>query len=169
MIRGPEVRADRIAYVCHDFEDALAAGIVTDAELPGVVRERCGARRGQQLGAFINAMITTIAATGVVGMDAAHADALAAFRAFNYEHIYLRPAARQQSAAVVGMLRALVEHYALRPHLLPDAGEGASPGSSEALHDAVAYVAGMTDRFACRRAVTLLDWPIDQLPNGIDP
>ena len=43
MIRGPEVRADRIAYVCHDFEDALAAGIVTDAELPGVVRERCGA------------------------------------------------------------------------------------------------------------------------------
>ena len=87
----------------------------------------------------------------------------------NYEHIYLRPAARQQSAAVVGMLRALVEHYALRPHLLPDAGEGASPGSSEALHDAVAYVAGMTDRFACRRAVTLLDWPIDQLPNGIDP
>ncbi|MGC8509970.1 MAG: hypothetical protein ACP5PB_03750 [Acidimicrobiales bacterium] len=132
------------------------------------MRERCGARRGQQLGSFINAMIATITATGVVGMDAAHAEALAVFRAFNYEHIYLRPAARQQSAAVVGMLRALVEHYALRPHLLPDASEDATPGSPEALHDAVAYVAGMTDRFACRRAVTLLDWPIDQLPNGID-
>ena len=32
----------------------------------------------------------------------------------------------------------------------------------------VAYVAGMTDRFACHCAVTLLDWPIDQLPSGID-
>jgi hypothetical protein len=32
----------------------------------------------------------------------------------------------------------------------------------------VAYVAGMTDRFACDCALTLLDWPIDQLPSGID-
>ncbi len=160
--------ADRIAYVCHDFEDALAAGIVDDTDLPSVVRERCGSRRGQQLGSFINAMIDTIAATGVVGMDAAHAEALAAFRSFNYERIYLRPAARQQSAAVIGMLRALVEYYSTRPHLLPDAASVPEAGSPEALHQAVAYVAGMTDRFACRRAVTLLDWPIDQLPNGID-
>jgi dGTPase len=40
--------------------------------------------------------------------------------------------------------------------------------SSAALQESVAYVAGMTDRFACRSAVTLLNWPEEQLPSGID-
>jgi dGTPase len=162
--------ADRIAYVCHDFEDAVSAAIVDPNELPALVRERCGERRGQQLGSFINAMIRTIRSTGVIGMDARHAEALAAFRFFNYESIYLRGASRQQASAVVGMLRALVEYYAAHPHQIPDVAErgGDVTSPAHALEEAVAYVAGMTDRFACRSAVSLLDWPIDQLPNGID-
>jgi dGTPase len=52
--------ADRIAYSCHDFEDAVSAGIVNADDLPAIVRERCGVRRSQQLGSFINAMIRTI-------------------------------------------------------------------------------------------------------------
>ena len=158
--------ADRIAYVCHDFEDAVSAGIVGNEELPAIVADRCGARRGSQLGAFINAMIRTIRETGVVGMDERTAEALAAFRTFNYETIYLRQSSRTQAERVVSMLRALVEHYAAHPTLLPQ-GE-ADPGSAVALAAAVNYVAGMTDRFACRSAVTLLNWPDDQLPSGID-
>ncbi len=161
--------ADRIAYVCHDFEDAVSAGIVAARDLDPLVRDRCGERRGQQLGAFINAMIRTIRSTGVIGMDARHAEALAAFRTFNYETIYLRDASRQQASAVVGMLRALVEYFAEHPMLIPDVRERGELGdSASALEEAVAYVAGMTDRFACRSAVTLLDWPIDRLPSGID-
>lgn len=161
--------ADRIAYVCHDFEDAVSAGVVKVGELPGIVRERCGVRRRDQLGAFIKAMIHTVQTTGVVGMDTPHAEALGAFRAFNYETIYLRDASRRQASAVVGMLRGLVEFYSAHPSLIPDvAARGSDAVSDQALHDAVEYVAGMTDRFACRSAVTLLDWPIDRLPNGID-
>jgi dGTPase len=68
------------------------------------------------------------------------------------------------------MLRGLVELYSAHPLLIPDvaARGGDVANSPQALHDAVEYVAGMTDRFACRSAVTLLDWPIDRLPNGID-
>ena len=162
--------ADRIAYVCHDFEDAVSAGIVRADDLPALVRDRCGERRGQQLGSFITAMIHTIRTTGVIGMDARHAEALAAFRSFNYESIYLRGVAREQASAVVGMLRALVEFYSARPELIPDvAAQGGDVESeSVAMAQAVAYVAGMTDRFACRSAVALLDWPIDRLPQGID-
>jgi len=162
--------ADRIAYVCHDFEDAVSAGIMTADQLPQIVRERCGERRGQQLGAFINAMIRTIRATGVIGMDASHAEALGVFRAFDYEAIYLRSASRQQASAVVSLLRALVEYFAARPELIPDVAERGDVirSSSDALREAVAYVAGMTDRYACRTAVALLDWPEDQLPSGID-
>ena len=162
--------ADRIAYVCHDFEDAVSAGIVKPEDLPALVAERGGQKRGHQLGAFINAVIRTIQRTGVVGMDASHAEALSAFRHFNYESIYLRGASRHQASAVVAMLRALVEYFALHPQLIPDVAErGGDPSSpDEALFESVSYVAGMTDRYACRRAVTLLDWPIDQLPSGID-
>ncbi len=160
--------ADRVAYVCHDFEDAVTAGIVREDDLPTDVRELCGTTRSRQLGTFIRALITTIHETGFVGMDAHHAAALASFRAFNYKSIYLRDASREQAGAVVGMLRALVEAYASSPELLPMDARARTGRDADPLHDAVAYVAGMTDRFACRRAVTLLDWPIDQLPRGID-
>ena len=49
--------ADRIAYVCHDFEDAVAAGIVTADMLPPIVAERCGRDRSRQLGTFVRAMV----------------------------------------------------------------------------------------------------------------
>ena len=162
--------ADRIAYVCHDFEDAVSAGIVSPDELPSLVRERCGTRRGQQLGSFITAMVNTIRATGVIGMDAAHAEALAAFRTFNYNAIYLRDDSRHQASSVISMLRALVEFYAGHPDELPDVATGQRhiASSDDAVFQSVAYVAGMTDRFACRRALTLLDWPLEQLPRGID-
>lgn len=162
--------ADRIAYVCHDFEDAAAAGVVNEDQLPAIVRERCGVGRGQQLGSFINALIRTIHQTGVIGMDAAHAEALSAFRTFNYESIYLREASRDQAGAVVAMLRALVEHFAAQPRRVPDLAERDDlvANSPEALHEAVAYVAGMTDRYACRVAQRELGWPDERLPSGID-
>lgn len=159
--------ADRIAYVCHDFEDAVAARIVTADTLPELVRTRCGDRRSLQLGAFITAMIQAAGETGRIGMTAEAAAALAEFRRFNYDNVYLRPASQQQARTVIALLQALVEHYAAHPGLLPDAGD-IPPGSPEAMHEAVAYVGGMTDRFACRQAVTLLDWDEDRLPQGID-
>jgi len=156
--------ADRIAYVCHEFEDAVAAQIVTPDALPAIVRDRCGERRGHQLGAFITAMIDAAGQTGRVGMTAEDAEALAEFRRFNYDNVYLRPASQEQAHAVIRLLRALVEHYAAHPELLPD---DAATGETE-LRDAVTYVGGMTDRFACRQAVALLDWDIAELPRGID-
>ncbi len=159
--------ADRIAYVCHDFEDAVASGVVSEEQLPELVRDRCGTTRREQLGAFIYGMIDAAAETGRIGMTARQAEALAAFRKFNYENIYLRAESRAQASSVISLLRALVEHFAQHPADLPDA-VSADPGDPQALHEAVAYVGGMTDRFACRQAVALLGWSLDQLPRGID-
>ena len=88
--------ADRIAYVCHDFEDAVEAGVVSPDQLPALVRDRCGTLRREQLSAFIVAMIDAARLTGRVGMTSHHAEALAAFRRFNYDNIYLRPASRER-------------------------------------------------------------------------
>ena len=162
--------ADRIAYVCHDFEDAVAAGVVAEAMLPEAVVARCGSSRREQLAAFIDGVIHAVFASGSIGMLEPAADALAGFRRFNYEHIYLREASRHQAALVVDVLQALVEHYAARPELLPEKLSGAldaarGPGAYRA---AVTYVGGMTDRFAFRTAQAELGWPPERLPVGID-
>ncbi len=161
--------ADRIAYVCHDVEDAIAAGIVTAAMVPAAVLERLGRTRGEQLGTLIEGLVAAGSGTGRIGLPPDLADALATYRAFNYEHIYLRPASVAQAGAVVRVLQALVEHYADRPNLLPEAWRtgGVEAGGDGALRLAVTYVGGMTDRFACQQAVALLGWPLDQLPRGV--
>jgi len=170
--------ADRIAYVCHDFEDAVLAGIVTPSMLPEMVAERCGRTRSQQLNAFIEAMVTATANTGRIGMTSPMADALAEFRRFNYRNIYMRPASQAQSELVIRVLRALVEFYADRPNTLPldnlpapvgpRRRDDLAAGSPEAVREAVTYVAGMTDRFACQMAVTHLGWDPAALPTGVD-
>ena len=103
-------------------------------------------------------------------MAEGEAEALAAFRASNYEHIYLRPSSVAQGDAVVGVLQALVEHFGDRPHLIPSVeadARGLTGGEPGAMHLAVAYVAGMTDRFAFSQAVALLGWDPARLPVGI--
>jgi dGTPase len=164
--------ADRVAYVCHDWEDAVLAGIVAPHQLPSGVRAICGERRSAQLGSFIRGLVSATLRTGQVGMEEDAAGALAAFRACNYERIYLRDASVRQGEAVIDVLRALVEHFSDRPHLIADDGSPASvdllAGSEAAVRAAVTYVAGMTDRFAFRQAVALLGWDAAKLPVGVD-
>src|SRR5882724_9268225 len=172
--------ADRCAYTAHDLEDAVRAGVVSLSMLPPIVTERCGSTRARQLKAFIDGLVEGITSTGQVGMRADLAEALAGLRAFNYEHIYLRPASVAQADAVVTVLQALVDYFADRPNALPVAAPAGSSrpgvggdlglpaGSPEALRAAVTYVAGMTDRFAFQSAVAHLGWDPSRLHVGID-
>lgn len=155
--------ADRIAYVCHDFEDAVTAGVVNPGELPAAVSEVVGTTRRLQLHGFITAMVETIAETGVVGLREPEAEALAAFRAFNYERIYLRPESVEQAERAARLISSLTELYIDRPDLMSD-GLGVSPGSEKARSEAVRYVSGMTDRFANHAAITHLGWSPSALP-----
>ena len=154
--------ADRIAYVCHDFEDAVQAGVVKAEDLPATVVEVVGSSRSSQLNAFISAVLATIAETGRVGMGPAEAEALAAFRDFNFEHIYLRPESVAQAERVGALLRALVEWYAARPHAIGDDAQAVDPVAA-----AVRHVSGMTDRYAFRMAVWHLGWDPAGLPVGV--
>jgi dGTPase len=157
--------ADRIAYVCHDFEDAVRAGIVTPADLPAAVRDVVGVRRSAQLNAFVTAMLDAITTSGTVGMRGAEADALAAFRAFNFERIYLRPESVEQAERVVELLRALVEWFIANPAelALPHAGADGHDRTAAAVH----HVSGMTDRYALRLAVERLGWDPAKLPRAV--
>lgn len=156
--------ADRVSYATHDAEDAARAEIVDLRDLPPIVLERLGSRRSAQLDALVRDVVITSQRAGSVGMSDHAAEALATLREWNYERIYLRSDSTRQARAVHRLLQALVEHYVTHPQLLPhDAAEGMS-----LQHEAVAYVAGMTDRFACMQASTLLGWPREEMPTGFD-
>ncbi len=163
--------ADRCAYSAHDLEDAVSAGIVSPDEFPDDVVQVIGTSRSSQLRTFIGALVDCITEHGLVGMADEPAAALAGLRAFNYERIYMRPASVTQGEAVVEVLRALVEYFVEVPGEIPDGAGGLVPeatGEADALRRAVAYVAGMTDRYAFDMAVSRLGWRRDRLPRGID-
>jgi len=154
--------ADRVAYCCHDLDDALRSSLVHSRQVPAVVRELCGETRSQQIGTFIAAVVEAGAKTGRIGMMEAEAAALAELRAFLYERVYLRPESLAQREAVIPLLRNLVEHFAeggLPPGVQPARGLVADP-----LAAAVRYVSGMTDRFALRLAVEHLGWDPRRIP-----
>ena len=163
--------ADRIAYVCHDFDDAVRAGILEHDDLPAGVREVVGGRPSDQIGAFMGAVLEAIDHSGAVGMTEPAASALAEYRAFNFERIYLRPAARRQAGRVIRLLGDLVEHFADAPRRIPTVRDGEVPapvaGSADAAALAVHYVSGMTDRYALGLGVELLGWRPDDLPRGV--
>lgn len=159
--------ADRIAYVCHDFEDAVDSRIVSIDDLPIEIHAATGRTRREQLSTFIVSMIRATADTGRIGMEPKVAEALARFRQFNYERVYLRPESRRQAQQVIDLLRALVDLYCDEPWHLPS-GSNLTPGDALSRRAAVEYVAGMTDRFACRQATLRLGWSDERLPRGID-
>ena len=142
----------------------MAGRAVAADELPADVAAVVGRRRSAQINAMIGAVLATIAETGRVGMRAAEAEALAAFRAFNFERIYLRPASVAQADRVVELLRALVEWYAAHPSAIDDdvVRSGADPVAA-----AVRHVSGMTDRYALRMAEQHLGWDPAKLPRGV--
>jgi dGTPase len=160
--------ADRIAYCAHDLEDAVHAGIVSVGQLPAAVLAVCGPSRSQQLRVFITAVIDSTVAHQVVGMDAATAGGLAALRQFNYEHIYMRSESVAQSNAVVEVLRQLVDYFIDHPQAVAGYEDDLDlPGVDQSVGRAVAYVAGMTDRFAFEQAQALVGYDLARIPPGI--
>lgn len=163
--------ADRIAYVAHDADDAIRAGIIHAGELPELVRERCGTRQSAQIGTLVRGMLDAIETTGKIGMVEDVAVALDEFRRFNYDRIYLRPAAQKQATRVISMLSALVEFFADAPGRVPDVATGKvefpTANSPEAFETSIDYVSGMTDRYAIDLARDLLGWRSEALPRGV--
>jgi len=162
--------ADRIAYVCHDFEDAVHAGIIGIAEHPTLAMASGKMSRSAQIDGFVRALTTGIVSTGTVAMPHEAAAELAACRLFNHEHIYLRPASVAQAEVVIQVLRALVEHLIEHPAHVPAKYRTPAPGATETTtaEGVVAWVSGMTDRYAFMMAESLLGWNPSGLPDGID-
>lgn len=153
--------ADRIAYVCHDFQDALTQDIVSSKSLNDLF-SYIGHTQSSQIEFFIESLVTGTLEKGYVSMSSLNAELLENFRDFNYNNIYLRAESMETYDEVVKMLGSLVDFYIKNPvSSEPDLEhqEGFTPE-----FNSVRYVASMTDRFAIKQAIDLLGYTEKNLP-----
>lgn len=138
--------ADRIAYLNHDLQDALRAGVIAEADLPGDVVEVLGRPEGTHwVDVMVRAVIDESLERGRVVMAQDVLLAMRQFRDFMFERVYLRPEATAQADRARGVIHALVDHLTAHPDEIPDTYRIAD---APVLIQAMDFVAGMTDRYA---------------------
>jgi dGTPase len=143
--------ADKIAYVSHDLDDALRAGVIAGDDVPPGV----GAVLGPDHAARLNTMVTDLVAhsdDGDISMSPEVEAAMLELRGFLHDNVYVDSAAKRENPKAVSMIRQLFDHFLAEPDEMP-----ASPRDRTApLPVQVAdYVSGMTDRFAITTFVDL--------------
>jgi dGTPase len=154
-LEGRIVRViDRVAYINHDIDDAMRAGLLREEELPERPIAVLGVSGSQRIDALVHDMVEHSAQAGDIVQGPVAGPAMAELRKFMFEHVYLGPAVRAEHARIANVVRKLFEHYVERPEQLPDGG---APDSDVA-ERVTDYLAGMTDRY-CIRAYTDLEVP----------
>ena len=141
--------ADRIAYINHDIDDAVRAGIMAEKDLPGPTLEVLGRSHSERIHRMVGDLVEASVDAPEIGMSAEVFEAMATTRSFLFERVYLGRVAPATKDAVERILTTLLEHFSEHPPLLEDVPPTASAGDTRV--EAVDYVAGMTDRFAVRR------------------
>ncbi len=138
--------ADRIAYTNHDVDDAVRAGILTEGEIPALVRERIGCSHSTRIDTIIRDVIRS-SAEGGVQMSPEMAEGTDIFRSFLFERVYRNPKAKGEEAKVSNILGSIWEYYMKCPEKLPE--DYRLIAEEEGMERAVCdYVSGMTDDFA---------------------
>ncbi len=138
--------SDRIAYINHDADDAIRAGIITPEDLPFLVLQRIGDDHSVRINSILTDLIAN-SSGGDIKMSPDMAQAVEVFHNFMFDAVYKNPKAKSEETKVLGLLRGIWDYYMANPGLLPvdyrniDEEEG----TQRAVCD---YISGMTDDFA---------------------
>jgi dGTPase len=147
---------DRVAYINHDIDDAIRAGLLAEDDLPRAPIAVLGASGSARIDALVHDMVEQSALAGDIVQGPEAGPAMAELRDFMFERVYLGPAVRAEHARISEVIRRLFEHYVEHPEELPAPETGEHDGRGEALARRVTdYLAGMTDRFCIRRYTEL--------------
>lgn len=147
-LEGRIVRtADRIAYLCHDYDDSLRAGLLSPGDLPHEVYERLGYDTSQMITSMVSDMILNSRDKDDVAPSPEVKAVMDSFRAFMFKNIYQSQALAHERHQATFVTRALYEHFLAHTEDLPDEflAREARWGLQQTVVD---YVAGLTDGYA---------------------
>jgi dGTPase len=145
-LEGDIIRiSDIIAYVNHDIDDGIRAGIITENDIPKSVRDALGGNGATRIDRMVRDVINATLACDyeAISMTAEVQQALEELRTYMFENMYLTPTVRGEFEKAQKILTALFEHVTAHP------GEFLDASSSEPVERlAIDFIAGMTDRYA---------------------
>ncbi|NNC41385.1 MAG: HD domain-containing protein [Acidimicrobiia bacterium] len=139
--------ADRIAYLTHDVDDALRAGVLARDDLPADAVDAFGEPGPEWIDSMVRAVIDESLEQGRVTMRPEVLAVMSRFRDFMFERVYLGPLGERQKHAAIWVIRDLVDYFVEHPAEVP---ESYRIDDTDATGRAIDYVSGMTDRFALR-------------------
>jgi dGTPase len=154
-LEGKIVRlVDRIAYINHDIDDAVRAGVLQPADLPVEEIAILGPTGSARIDALVHDLVEHSEAAGDIVQGEIVGRSMLSLRSFMFEHVYLGPRARAEHAKIERVLQGLFEWYCEHPEELPE-------GAASEADRVIDYLAGMTDRFAIRA------WTERFVPQGL--
>ncbi len=140
-LEGAVVRiVDRVAYINHDIDDAVRAGIISDGDLPAEEIGLLGASGSERVDTLVRDMVERSREAEEIVQSEEVGGAMLRLRKFMFERVYLGDEARGDQERAREALRALFDHYLEHPDEVPSA-------DADAVQRVTDYLAGMTDRF----------------------
>ncbi len=138
--------SDRIAYINHDIDDAVTAGVISEGDIPDNIRQVLGYSKSQRIDSLVRSVVNNTV-NADVKMDEKTNTAYELLHKFLFDTVYRNPIVKQEETKVDGMLSGIYEHLIKNPDKLN--GEYQIIRERDGIERAAAdYIAGMTDHFA---------------------
>ena len=151
-LEGKVVRfSDKIAYIHHDMDDAVRAGILTELDVPADIRNVLGSTPGERLDTFIHDIITNSMDKNDVVMSESVAKAMMDIRKFMFENVYTNSVAKSEESKAEMLIESLYKYYYDHPSKMPQLYIDLIQNHKEPVELVVCdYVASMSDRYAIK-------------------
>lgn len=138
---------DRIAYLNHDIDDAIRAGVLTESEIPREFLQSLGNTHGKRINTLILDLIENSYNKDFISMSPEKEDAFNRLRKFMFEHVYLNKDAKKEEERAEYIVESLYNYYLENPDKMPEE-RAEDYHKSEGLEAVKDYVASMSDRYA---------------------
>ena len=148
-LEGKIVRfSDKIAYIHHDMDDSLRAGILTEADIPKEISSVIGKTKGERLNTFIHDIVINSQGKNDICMSKEVDQAMKALRQFMFNRVYNSRSAKSEEKKAEQLIVTLYEYYMKNTYLLPQEFQRMMYDGESKERVVCDYVGAMTDRFA---------------------
>jgi dGTPase len=141
---------DRVAYINHDIDDALRAGILRPGDLPAAEIALLGPTGSIRIDTLVADIVENSRGVADIRQSEEVGMAMLRLRKFMFERVYLGATARSEHARVERTMTGLFEHYLANPEVIP-----ALDPAADDVQKVTDYIAGMTDRYCIARFTDL--------------
>jgi len=148
--------ADRIAYLNHDLDDGIRAGVITKDDVPAEITQTLGSTHSKRISTLVNGVVDVSLGTSTVEMAPEILEKMDALRRFLFERVYLTPLLSADRDRAERIVHELFAHFLAHPDALPEE-EQQVPGDTPT--HVADFVAGMTDGYAIRTHAAITGAP----------